>query len=120
MEDYSEAAANRVENTQYLEAALLKQRSVVHHHEREEFARTRVHHQAEQARFNLQKSLAAHEAEHQEKELAERGVDTCSESNASTKTVLSAKDYVKSLGMSKLKSNCPIFQEACRDHDAPT
>ena len=64
-EEYLEAASNRAENVQALEAAVLKACSVVHHHhEHEEFAQTRRHHRAEQACFNLQRSFSAYEAEH--------------------------------------------------------
>lgn len=117
-EEYAEAVQAKAANTEYLESVLQSHKSVVHHHEHEEFAQSKVKLEAEQAMQNLKMNMENNLAEHRGKDLAKQNVEIRSETSA--KTVLPAKDYVKSLGISKLKSSCPTSQQARRDHDAAT
>lgn len=92
---------------------MLKARAEVHHHKHKEFAQIQAHHRAEQASFDLQRSLA----EQRGKDLAEEPGDERPEGAATTKTVQTASEYIKELGITKLKCNCPISQQVCLDHD---
>ena len=86
------------------------------HRNEHKFTQTQIHHRAEQASFNLQRSLSEYEGEQQAKDLAEALADVRLEATTSTETVLSVKVFVKELGRSKLKSDCPISQRVCLDH----
>ena len=96
---------------------MTKASAEVHHYEHEEYVQNRQHHRAEQASPNFQRSLSEHGAEQQVRNLAEGRDDGRSEGAATSKTAQSTSDFLKELGISKLKSNCPMSQRACMDHD---
>ena len=123
-EELSEAVSSQSMDEARIHAALQKSKMEVHHCEHEAMLQKKASTKAEQAGRDLARSLSEFQAEEnanmvsQIQHEAEAARLAKERADASNLVPLSPSAFVAQLGVSKLKSNCPISKRTCDDHDA--